>query len=130
MAFLAFMHAFMAQSTCLLFLLRLKYIRCNRVCFEDLIKPSIWSWKNATSASILPMLLLNKFHWVFISFVETMCKLTGISSCSKLSEREVVLTSMIENNIFRSVIGEVDEDIEINTDLSKIRADPLKPVVH
>jgi U6 snRNA-associated Sm-like protein LSm8 len=30
----------------------------------------------------------------------------------------------------RSVVGEVDEDLDARLDLSKLRAHPLKPVIH
>ena len=33
-------------------------------------------------------------------------------------------------DICRSVVGEVDEDLDARLDLSKLRAHPLKPVIH
>lgn len=32
--------------------------------------------------------------------------------------------------IFRSVVGEVDEELDSRLDMSKLRAHPLKPVIH
>lgn len=36
----------------------------------------------------------------------------------------------ISSHFCRSIVGELDEELDANLDLSKLRAHPLKPVIH
>ena len=41
-----------------------------------------------------------------------------------------ILVLIVIINVYRSIIGELDEDLDAHIELSQLRGHPLKPVIH